>query len=216
MNTLFRVLRVFGGLLALMVVLYSMAYLQPGMPEALEAQRELYLEKRGLLLTHITGASVAMLLTPFQLWGRLRRQWPRVHRVMGRVLALGIGVGGSAGVGMAFYAYGGWSNRIGFATLGVLWVATTVVAIRLARSGDIAGHRRWMIRSASLTFAAVTLRVWVSALEPVLGFESAYAVMGWLCWVPNLVVAQWWISRRFVTRGTPALASSTDAVGAYR
>jgi hypothetical protein len=55
-----------------------------------------------------------------------------------------------------------------------------------------------MIRSFSLIMAGVMLRVWV----PIYGalaaagivnfsFETAYAAIAWLCWVPNLLLAIW-------------------------
>jgi hypothetical protein len=46
------------------------------------------------------------------------------------------------------------------------------------------------LRSFSLTFAAVTLRIYLS-LSGLMGwqFASAYAVIAWLCWVPNLLIA---------------------------
>ena len=48
-----------------------------------------------------------------------------------------------------------------------------------------------MLRAFALTYAAVTLRLWLIALIPLLGdFSSAYAVVPFLCWVPNLVVVE--------------------------
>jgi hypothetical protein len=49
-----------------------------------------------------------------------------------------------------------------------------------------------MIRSYALTFAAVTLRIWLP-LGQVLHFDfvEAYRVIAWLCWVPNLLAAEW-------------------------
>ena len=48
-----------------------------------------------------------------------------------------------------------------------------------------------MIRSWSLTFAAVTLRIYIP-VSVVLGirFELAYPAIAWLAWVPNLLVAE--------------------------
>jgi Predicted membrane protein (DUF2306) len=48
-----------------------------------------------------------------------------------------------------------------------------------------------MIRSYSLTFAAVTLRIYLPvALASGVPFEIAYPAIAWLCWVPNLFVAE--------------------------
>jgi hypothetical protein len=48
-----------------------------------------------------------------------------------------------------------------------------------------------MIRSFALTFAAVTLRLYIPASEALgLAFEPAYLAIAFLCWVPNLAAAE--------------------------
>ncbi|WP_439654261.1 DUF2306 domain-containing protein [Streptacidiphilus anmyonensis] len=46
-----------------------------------------------------------------------------------------------------------------FAALGVAWLLTGVAWLRMILRGRGADHRRWMLRSFSLTVAAVTLRL---------------------------------------------------------
>jgi hypothetical protein len=57
-----------------------------------------------------------------------------------------------------------------------------------------------MIRSYSLCLAAVMLRLYLPAAQTMgFQFEDAYPVIAWICWVPNLVVAEWFFVRsRFV------------------
>ena len=54
-----------------------------------------------------------------------------------------------------------------------------------------------MVRSFALTFAAVTLRLYlgVSGASGV-PFAVAYPLIAWACWVPNLVVAELWLRRQ--------------------
>lgn len=68
--------------------------------------------------------------------------------------------------------------------------------LHLARQKRFAAHRVWMMRSAALTFADVTLRLWLP-LQLVAGipFETACAIVAWLCWVPNLIVAHYLLKR---------------------
>jgi hypothetical protein len=65
-----------------------------------------------------------------------------------------------------------------------------------ARRRRIDLHRAWMLRSYSLTFAAVTLRIWLP-LSQVAGlpFLPSYQAIAWLCWVPNLIVVEWFVLR---------------------
>jgi hypothetical protein len=55
-----------------------------------------------------------------------------------------------------------------------------------------------MIRSYSLAFAAVTLRIYLPIAVAVMRipFDQAYPAIAWLCWVPNLIVTEWWVLRR--------------------
>jgi hypothetical protein len=73
-----------------------------------------------------------------------------------------------------------------------LWFATTAMAYTQIRARNIAAHQQWMIRSYALTLAAMMLRLYVpSAVVAGIPFESAYPLISWLCWVPNLIVAEW-------------------------
>ncbi len=48
-----------------------------------------------------------------------------------------------------------------------------------------------MIRNFALTFAAVTLRLWLPAFQAASGsFLDAYRTVAWLCWVPNAIAAE--------------------------
>jgi uncharacterized membrane protein len=149
------------------------------------------------IYAHVFGASVAMALGPFQFWGRLRAQRPTLHRWMGRLyLALGVGVGGVSGLFMAFHAFGGVVSQLGFGCLAAGWLVTGVLAYRAIRARDIATHRRWMVRNFALTLGALMLRLYLpGSVASGVAFEAAYPVIAWLCWVPNLVVAEVWFVR---------------------
>ena len=62
---------------------------------------------------------------------------------------------------------------------------------------DLVAHREWMIRSFALTFAAVTLRLYlpIAQLLPV-ELDDAYRAISFLCWAPNLVVAEAYLRQR--------------------
>jgi hypothetical protein len=109
---------------------------------------------------------------------------------MGRLYLLGVLVGGAAGLYLAPFSYGGLITHTGFGTLAVLWLVTGVLAYRAIRARRIEDHRRWMTRNFALTLAGVMLRVWVPLMTTVIAFDVAYVVIAWLCWVPNLVVAE--------------------------
>ena len=160
--------------------------------------RAAFVANRAAVYLHVFASVFALGLGPFQFWTRLRTARPTLHRWSGRLyLGLGVLVGGLAGLSLAFHAFGGPVARAGFACLALAWLYTGLRAWLAIRARDIASHRRWMVRNFALTFAAVTLRIWIP-LSVVGGipFESAYPIIAWLCWVPNLLVAEFVFTRK--------------------
>ena len=183
------------------------------------AMRATFEAHRVAILLHVFASVAALALGPFQFSTRLRSARPALHRWLGRAyLGIGVGIGGLAGLVMATHAFGGPVARVGFAALALGWLATGALAYRAIRAGHVALHRRWMVRNFALTFAAVTLRLWLPAsMAAGIAFERAYPVIAWLCWVPNLLVAEWLIARsRSGTSGTSAPRTSAAAASVVR
>ncbi len=137
--------------------------------------------------------------TQFAPW--VLRKKPGLHRAMGKVYILSVCfVTGPASLVMAFYANGGVISRIAFGILAVLWMGTTATGWRKIAGRDWKRHREWMIRSYALTLSAITLRAWKYGI--VMAFApppmDVYRVVAWLGFVPNILIAEWWIRR---TRG---------------
>jgi len=177
--------------LAAIIAAYAIAVL------ILPAMRPPFLQQRFVTMPlaatlHLAGAAVALLAGALQHNARLRGRFLDLHRWTGRVYVLAVLLGGAAALRLALVSEGGLPAHVGFGFLAVLWLLTTGQAYRFIRAGDQDSHRRWMIRSYALTFAAVTLRIYLP-LSQVAGipFEPAYQTIAWLCWVPNLVLAEW-------------------------
>ncbi len=163
-----------------------------------EEQRTVYIAHTIGIIGHIAGSILALALGPFQFLPALRRrQWLHIHRWLGRLYLIGIAVGGLFGFYMAWLAYGGLIARIGFTMLAILWLYTGGMAYYTIRNKEVQAHRRWMMRNYALTFAAVTLRLWLVLLIIAgLDFIVAYRTVAWLAWVPNILIIEWWIQQR--------------------
>ena len=165
-------------------------------------QRENYLRLEFALGVHVLCGMLALLIGPTQFVRRLRRRFVRVHRACGAVYlasATGLGV---TGLILAPTAYTGLGASVAFTLLGLGTLFTTWTALGMVLAGRYGEHRRWMIRSFSLIMAGVMLRVWAPLYNGLaaaglldFSFETAYAGIAWLCWVPNLLIALW-ITRR--------------------
>ncbi len=141
---------------------------------------------------HIIGGGIALLIGWTQFSRKLRNTYLYIHRAIGKTYVISCTVGGIAALYLAFYATGGVISSLGFGSLAVLWLTTTSKAYFAIRNRSIDTHREWMVRSYALTFAAVTLRIWLPLLQFVVHMEfiPAYQLISWLCWVPNLIVAE--------------------------
>lgn len=180
---------------ATLTSLASLRYL-PGDHAIPPPLRENFQSNHLLFLIHISLGSLALLVGPWQFSRTLRARRLKLHRWMGRVYVAACVIGGMAGLAIADGSNGGPLAAAGFSALAVLWIATTLLAYRAARRGDIQMHRGWMILSFALTFAGVTLRLYLPlALIQPEHFSAVYAVIAWACWVPNLAVG-YWIARQ--------------------
>jgi uncharacterized membrane protein len=184
-------------LLAIFPVVVSSGYLSMDPENFFEQQRAVYVAHLAMLMTHIVGSMLAILIGPFQFLPGLRKgRWLRVHRWLGRTYLLSILFGGVGGLYMAQFAHGGIISRVGFGVLASLWLYSGYRAYQHIRNKDIEAHRQWMIRNYALTFAGVMLRIWVPVTAGIgADFTTAYLIIAWACWVPNLLVAQWIIRR---------------------
>lgn len=172
-------------------------YLVPGAPGGAPPILDNAFTRVGALTIHAGAASLALLVGPFQFLPGLRSRRPALHRWTGRLYVLACAVGGVSGAVLAGGAKTGLPSTIGFGLLALLWLVTTGQAYVCARGGRIAAHRRWMIRSFALTFAAVTLRLYLPfAFVSPFGYEATYRAISFLCWIPNLMVAEALLVRR--------------------
>ncbi len=183
--------------LSIAIALASVRYVFLGMETAFPNMVHQLDAQRAAFYAHVIAGPIAMVLVPFQFWRKLRTRRPNLHRWLGRTYALMILIAGLSGLVIALNTNAGPVAATGFFVLGLLWLWTTTRAVLLARAGRIEEHRVWMIRSAALTFAGVTLRLWLAAsMIWGLPFETAYPVIAWLCWIPNLVVAEFLTKRQ--------------------
>lgn len=147
---------------------------------------------------HIFLGGIALLTGWSQFSNRLRTTKLSLHRTLGKIYIAAVLISGLAGLYIAFYATGGVISQWGFSLLAVAWLTTTSIAFGKIRAMNIDSHKRWMIRSYALAFAAVTLRIYMPFMQAVMGMEfiDAYRIVAWLCWVPNLLVAELLVRRQ--------------------
>ncbi len=197
-------MKIFGwiifGFFAIAVGLYPVLYFVLDMSQGFLSSKSTELLQNQVwnffFYQHIIFGGLSLLIGWTQFSMKFRNKNLTLHRTIGKVYIVSCLLSGSAGFYIAFFATGGVIASLGFGCLATAWLVTTSRAYLSIRKKQIDAHQAWMIRSYALTFAAVTLRIWLPLSQmAALEFVTAYVFISWLCWVPNLLVAEWVVRR---------------------
>lgn len=194
-NWMRKVLYILAVIAALMIGLYPIVYYIADMSQGLLGSKSTTLLEQPLwhysFYLHISLGGIALLAGATQFFKQSRSKYMKVHKLLGKTYVVSVIISSIAGLIIAFNATGGLVSELGFGILAILWFVTTIKAYIEVKNGEVSNHEKWMTRSYALCFAAVTLRIWLglSGLAD-LAFNDVYPIIAWLCWVPNLIVAE--------------------------
>ncbi len=164
-----------------------------------------YFDRHGWLITHAVFSSVALLTGPWQFLPGFRARFMGWHRWTGRVYCGAVLAGWIASLPIAAHAQTGAVASAGFLCLGAAWVGSTAMAWTSIRRRRVEAHREWMVRSYALTAAAITLRMYLPlAIVAGVPIATSYPIIAWICWVPNLIFAEWLVRGRRLRKRTLA------------
>jgi uncharacterized membrane protein len=129
------------------------------------------------LVVHAFFGGLAMLLGAFQFSNRLRARYLKIHRTLGYVYVAGVFISGPFAVPVAL-RIDSLSLVAASAMQSFGWMVTTAIALYCVRSGNVAQHRRWMIRSYPFAMVFTVARV-IIPIPPILrmGFTGIEMVV---------------------------------------
>lgn len=153
---------------------------------------------------HVFTSPVIILSGLCQFSRTLLHRYAKVHRTLGKIyIAAVLFLSGPSALIMALYANGNLATKIAFTLLSCLWLLFTWIGYRKARQRHFDAHGNFLLRSYALTVSAITLRFyayligeWEIAVDPV----TAYMILSWISWVPNLILAEAMIRLGFIRR----------------
>jgi uncharacterized membrane protein len=106
-----------------------------------------YAPAKWYLPVHAIFGMLAMGLAAFQFSNRLRARYLRMHRLLGYAYVTSVFISAPFAVVVALKIPKTFSVVAANCVQSLGWVVTTSIALYCVRSGNIALHRRWMIRS---------------------------------------------------------------------
>ncbi len=186
--------------LSALVVVNSLPYFTAGTAIDFLAERPVLTASpvwRAALLHHVAGALVCLVVGPVLLSARLLRASPAAHRVLGWTYVVAVTcVAAPSGLALSITAKGGLAGQLGFAVLGVAWLATTLAGVRAIRQRRLSDHVTWMARSAAIASSALSFRVVQVALYAVgVPDHPNYVASLWSSLALSVVLGEWGAAR---------------------
>jgi uncharacterized membrane protein len=165
-----------------------------------------FLRYPSVVALHVVLGGVYLALAPFQFVRRIRSRYLSYHRWIGRTLvAIGLVVGGTALFMGLVIPFSGWPERVVIGLFGGLFLVALVKGFLHVRTGRVALHREWMIRTFAIGLSIATMRlIFIPALivaaDPTDGEIALYSVVSFAAaFVLHACVAELWIR---ATRGS--------------
>jgi uncharacterized membrane protein len=160
-----------------------------------------------LTMIHILPRLLFAVLAPFQFVPAIRRRWPRLHRINGRVLlGCGLIIGTTALIMSPQMAIGGANETAATMLFATVFLFALIKAYLAIRRGRVAQHREWMIRAFAVGMAVATVRPIVGMFFATRGRthltpHDFFGIAFWLGFTIQLIVAEAWINyTRVLTR----------------
>jgi len=154
------------------------------------------------LLVHIVGGITAMVIGPFQFIPRLRANYPKLHRTMGKIYIGAILLTTSISFYLVSTAQLGLVYNVGVTMLAIASLCTTGIAYFAIRAGNVEVHKIWMIKSYVMTLAFVVFRLGedlMTALN-ISSFFERKVLMAWVCWAIPFLLTEVILQIRNLTR----------------
>jgi uncharacterized membrane protein len=142
---------------------------------------------------HVFLSSLTLLAGLVQFSKYILGNYKKLHRAVGYIYVIDVFLfAGPSGLIMGFYANGNVWSRVSFVLLSILWMSFTALAFYKAKQKNFMAHKKWMIRSYALTLSAITLRLLAFILPNFVHLKAfdEYALIAWLSWALNLLVAE--------------------------
>ena len=114
---------------------------------------------KSLLALHGLAGATALSVGAMQMSSRIRRLRPALHRALGKIYIGAVSISAPVAIYMGTSALEPPSIRVEQIFQGGFWWLSALIAWACIRSGQMALHKAWMMRSYAFTLIFITSRV---------------------------------------------------------
>lgn len=150
--------------------------------------------------SHISSSLLVLFFGLIQFSRKMLIEYKTIHRTFGKVyILLVLFCSAPSGLVMALYANGGFWPKLSFTVTSILWWWFTFKAFTEVKRGNYTAHLHYMVRSYAMTLSAISLRLYVLILPMFIQLHAKdmYTLVAWLSWIPNLIIAEFLLSKHF-------------------
>ena len=178
---------IFGALTVFVTYMKNARILDPGSPIA-----QHFAPAKWFLVVHAFAGALAMSLGALQFSNRLRARYLEVHRTMGYIYVVSVFISAPFAIPVAMKV-ASLSLVAASAVQSFGWMLTTAIALYCIRSGNVAQHRRWMMRSYPFAMVFTVARV-IIPIPPILRMGSTgieivvWSTIALAALLPNILI----------------------------
>lgn len=207
---------VLGRLAWVAAMVLALYFVSTNVVRYLDASPETYgyfWSKRTLLWLHLAGGVPTVVLGLLQFVTRIRSDYPRAHRWIGRTYLAALLCASIGASGMVLTTPLGWTTAYAFCVMIGAWLATALMGWVAIRRRNLEAHRTWMRRNYIITFAFVTFRLAgkIPGLYGLGTMEEVFTTFGWMSWVVPLLLSELYVSARLLLGTRPPAAVASGA-----
>ncbi len=145
---------------------------------------------------HVILGGIALGLGWIGFVDKIRAKFLGFHRIAGRIYVFCFLITAITSVLVSYNSYGGLVSQVGFMSVGIIAIFTTLMGFSAILKKEIKQHQAWMRYSYACCLASVMLRIWSPGLSLFISNDIlVYQIVAWLSWVPNLLYVKFVLNK---------------------
>ena len=198
MNSLIRAIGFLMFFFAIIIAIWSWRLI--AMPELIQSEAWVHhlINYPIAMYLHFIFGPLSLALMGFQFLKNFRQMKPLIHKRIGYIYIASCLLAAFSAIPLALNTKEGPIAALGLLTLALVWIVFICLATRAIFNSNFKLHERYMYRAAALTFAGVTLRLYLIIAVSVLdiSYQVAYPIISWLCWLSPLIAVEIYIQKK--------------------